>query len=35
MMPGAENTPLTIDAQYVAGFNWVRQPDHPIGRRLE
>ena len=26
MMPGAENTPLTIDAQYVAGFNWDRSP---------
>jgi hypothetical protein len=26
MMPGAENTPLTIDAQYVAGFNWDRLP---------
>ena len=23
---GTENTPLTIDAQYVAGFNWARQP---------
>ena len=23
---GAENIPLTIDAQYVAGFNWARQP---------
>ncbi len=23
----AENTPLTIDAQYVAGFNWARQPE--------
>ncbi len=26
MMPGAENTPLTIDAQYVPGFNWDRNP---------
>ena len=26
MLNGAENTPLTIDAQYVVGFNWVRQP---------
>jgi len=25
-MMGAENTPLTIDAQYVVGFNWARQP---------
>ena len=25
-MMEAENTPLTIDAQYVVGFNWVRQP---------
>jgi hypothetical protein len=23
---GNENLPLTIDAQYVAGFNWARQP---------
>jgi hypothetical protein len=22
----AENIPLTIDAQYVTGFNWARQP---------
>jgi hypothetical protein len=27
MLPGSENTPLTIDAQYVAGFNWARQPE--------
>ena len=26
MMPGAENTPLTIDAQYLPGFNWDRNP---------
>jgi hypothetical protein len=26
MMPGAENSPLTIDAQYLAGFDWTRQP---------
>ena len=26
MLNGTENTPLTIDAQYVAGFNWARQP---------
>ena len=25
-MMEAENTPLTIDAQYVVGFNWARQP---------
>lgn len=23
---GTENVPLTIDAQYVVGFNWARQP---------
>lgn len=23
---GTENIPVTIDAQYVAGFNWARQP---------
>jgi Tfp pilus assembly protein PilN len=27
MLPGTENVPLTIDAQYVAGFNWSRQPE--------
>ena len=27
MLPGSENVPLTIDAQYVAGFNWSRQPE--------
>ncbi len=26
MLPGTENTPLTIDAQYAVGFNWARQP---------
>ena len=26
MLPQTENTPLTIDAQYVVGFNWARQP---------
>jgi hypothetical protein len=26
ILPGGENTPLTIDAQYVVGFNWARQP---------
>ena len=26
MFNGTENTPLTIDAQYVVGFNWARQP---------
>jgi hypothetical protein len=26
ILNGTENTPLTIDAQYVAGFNWARQP---------
>ena len=25
MLPQTENTPLTIDAQYVAGFTWSRQ----------
>jgi hypothetical protein len=25
MLPQTENTPLTIDAQYVAGFTWARQ----------
>ena len=26
ILPGTENVPLTIDAQYVVGFNWARQP---------
>jgi hypothetical protein len=26
ILNGTENLPLTIDAQYVAGFNWARQP---------
>jgi hypothetical protein len=26
ILNGTENIPLTIDAQYVAGFNWARQP---------
>jgi hypothetical protein len=26
MLPQNENVPLTIDAQYVVGFNWARQP---------
>jgi hypothetical protein len=27
MLPNTENVPLTIDAQYVTGFNWARQPE--------
>jgi hypothetical protein len=27
MLPSTENIPLTIDAQYVTGFNWARQPE--------
>ena len=26
ILNGTENIPLTIDAQYVVGFNWARQP---------
>ena len=26
MLPGTENAPVTIDAQYVAGFDWLRNP---------
>ena len=26
ILNSTENVPLTIDAQYVAGFNWARQP---------
>ena len=35
MLNGTENTPLTIDAQYVVGFNWARQPAIRLGPRLE
>jgi hypothetical protein len=27
LVPRQENVPLTIDAQYVVGFNWERQPE--------
>ena len=27
ILPGTENAPLAIDAQYVVGFNWARQPE--------
>ena len=27
ILNSTENIPLTIDAQYVAGFNWARQPE--------
>jgi hypothetical protein len=27
MLPGSENVPLTIDAQYVVGYDWARQAD--------
>jgi hypothetical protein len=27
LIPRQENVPLTIDAQYVVGFNWTRQPE--------
>ena len=27
ILPGTENAPLTIDAQYAVGFNWARQPE--------
>jgi len=30
LMPRQENVPLTIDAQYVVGFNWTRQPGFRI-----
>ena len=26
MLPGSENVPLSIDAQYVVGFDWLRNP---------
>src|SRR5580692_8437197 len=26
MLPNSENVPLTIDAQYVVGFDWLRNP---------
>ena len=27
MLPLSENLPMSIDAQYVVGFNWARQPE--------
>ena len=27
LLPRQENVPLTIDAQYVVGFDWARQPE--------
>ena len=27
ILPGTENAPVGIDAQYVVGFNWARQPE--------
>ena len=27
LLPRQENVPLTIDAQYVVGFDWLRQPE--------
>jgi hypothetical protein len=26
MLPGTENVPMTIDAQYVVGYDWLRNP---------
>ena len=30
LIPRQENVPMTIDAQYVVGFNWTRQPGFRI-----
>jgi hypothetical protein len=30
LVPRQENIPLTIDAQYVVGFNWARQPQFRV-----
>jgi hypothetical protein len=30
LLPRDENVPLTIDAQYIVGFNWARQPGFRI-----
>jgi len=30
LVPRQENVPLTIDAQYVVGFNWARQPEFRV-----
>jgi len=34
MTPGQELIPLTIDAQYVPGFTWLRNPEFRIVQRL-
>jgi hypothetical protein len=34
MTPGQENIPLTIDAQYVPGFTWLRNPEFRVVQHL-
>jgi hypothetical protein len=34
MTPGQENIPLTIDAQYIPGFTWLRNPEFRVVQHL-
>ena len=35
IIPRQENIPLTIDAQYVPGFNWTRNPQIRIAKDFD
>ena len=35
LVPRQENVPLTIDAQYVVGFNWARQPQFRVAKDFD
>jgi hypothetical protein len=35
LIPRQENVPLTIDAQYVVGFDWARQPELRIAKDFD
>jgi hypothetical protein len=35
LVPRQENVPLTIDAQYVAGFNWARQAEVRVAKDFD
>lgn len=35
LVPRQENVPLTIDAQYIVGFNWTRQPQVRVAKDFD
>ena len=35
LVPRQENVPLTIDAQYVVGFDWARQPEFRVAKDFD